>query len=110
MKFSLLLSSILTLFVFTRTASAEIKFVCHAGGGDECAFSVIHPDGKGTTNFVLGSNQTTGLNDSFAGGRYCVVVSKPRAQVKNWPPTCTNAVTGGKGKVVENIRPGGTYD
>lgn len=101
----------MTLIAFTATASAEIKFVCHAGAPDECAFSVVDARNGGTTNFVLGPGQTHGLNDSFAGGSYCVVVSKPRAQVKGWPPQCLDAQDPTrKGKIVRNIRPGQTYD
>ena len=110
MRSCLLLASIATLFALAPRASAEIKFVCHASAPEECAFSVTPSDGAYVTNFVIGPNQTHGINDSFAGGKYCVVVSKPRAQVKDWPPTCTNAVTGAPGKVGENIKAGGTYD
>jgi hypothetical protein len=106
----LLVSTIMLLFTVPRPARAEITFICHAQGSDECAFSVIHSDGKGITNFVLGSNQRHGLNDNFAGGRYCVVVSKPRAQVKDWPPSCINAATGKPGKVGGPLKSGGTYD
>lgn len=110
MRTGLLVATSLLMLAFARHADAEITFICHAQGSDECAFSVIHPDGKGTTNFVLASNMRHGINDSFVGGKYCVVVSKPRAQVKNWPPTCTNAMTGRPGKVVTGIKAGGTYD
>src|ERR1700682_1975856 len=110
MRSCLLLASIATLFALAPRASAEIKFVCHASAPEECAFSVTPSDGAYVTNFVIGPNQTHGINDSFAGGKYCVVVSKPRAQVKDWPPTCTNAATGAPGKAVENIKAGATYD
>src|SRR5262249_33105778 len=96
--------------IFSAPAIAEITFRCDAGAGTECAFSVIHPDGKGTTNFVLGPGKTNGLNDQFAGGKYCVVVSKPRAQVKDWPPNCISAIDSTKGKIVENLKAGGTYN
>jgi hypothetical protein len=110
MRFCLLLASIATLFALAPRASAEIKFVCRAGAPDECAFSVTPADGGYVTNFVIAANQTHGVNDGFAGGKYCVVVSKPHAQVKDWPPTCTNAVTGAPGKVGEKIKAGATYE
>jgi hypothetical protein len=110
MRSCVLLASIATLFGLVQLASAEIKFVCHAAAPEECAFAVTPADGAYFTNFVLGPNQTHGVNDGFAGGKYCVVVSKPRAQVKDWPQACTNAVTGAPGKVGENIKAGGTYE
>jgi hypothetical protein len=74
-----------------KTAHADIKFTCRAAAGMECAYSVLHPGDTGATNFVLQPNQTFAVNDNFAGGRFCVAVSKPRAQVKDWPPSCHNA-------------------
>src|SRR5438105_15781292 len=104
MKSSLLLIVAVMLSVLCPAASAEIKFVCHAGPGYECAFSVIDARNGGTTNFVLGPQQTYGLNDNFAGGSYCVVVSTPRAQTKDWPPSCIDAKNpANKGKIVRNI-------
>jgi hypothetical protein len=110
MRSCLLFASIATLFALAPRASAEIKFVCHADALEECAFSVTPADGAYITNFVIGPNQTHGVNDGFAGGKYCAVVSKPHAQVKDWPATCTNAVTGAPGKVGEKIKAGATYD
>src|ERR1700694_3717524 len=81
MRSCLLLVSIATLLALAPRASAEIKFFCHAAAPDECAFAVTPADGAYVTNFVLGANQTHSVNDGFAGGKYCVVVSKPRAQV-----------------------------
>ena len=69
------------------------------------AFSVLHEDGSGITNFVLGSGERHRLNDSFAGGRYCVVVSKPRAQVRDFPPKCINAANGQPGKLGGRLLP-----
>jgi hypothetical protein len=110
MRYCLLLTTIAAFIGLEPRATAEIKFVCHAGDSEECAFSVMPADGSMIKNFVVGANQTHGINDDFAGGKYCVVVSKPRAQVKDWPSSCTNAVTGERGKVGENIKRGGTYD
>jgi hypothetical protein len=110
MRSCLLLASIATLIALAPLASAEIKFVCRAGAADECAFSVTPADGAYVTNFVIGASQTHGVNDGFAGGKYCVVVAKPRPQVKDWPRTCTNAATGEPGKVGENIKAGATYE
>ena len=110
MRSGLILASIAMLFALAPRASAEIKFVCHAGASEECAFAVTPSDGAYVTNFVIGPNQIHSVNDGFAGGKYCEVVSRPRAQVKDWPPTCTNAVTGAPGKVGENIKAGSTYD
>src|SRR5665213_2127969 len=99
------------LSVFAASASAEITFRCDARAPDECAFSIVDVRGGGITNFVLAPGQTHGLNDSFAGGRYCVVVSKPRAQVKDRPPSCNNAIEPQRGgKITNNIRPGQTYN
>ena len=109
MKAFFLMTAVL-LIGFAETATAEITFRCDAAAGDECAFSVIHPDGKGMTNFVLGSKQVHSVNDQFAGGRYCVVVSKPGAQVRDWPPKCVNAKDSSNGKIVEGIKAGGTYN
>jgi hypothetical protein len=67
-------------------------------------------DGSLIKNFVLAPNQTHSITDDFAGGKYCEVVSRPPAQVKDWPPACTNAVTGQRGKVGENLKVGSTYD
>ena len=75
----------------------------------ECAFSVLHADGSGATNFVLDPGKTHGLNDAFAGGSYCVVVSKPRAQIRDWPPKCISANDGKDGKIVPGLKAGGTY-
>ena len=106
----------LMLFVFglfvtllPKSAKAEITFRCDAAPGMECAFSVLHADGAGITNFVLESGKTHGLNDNFAGGSYCVVVSKPRAQVRDWPPKCICATDGKEGKIVRDLKAGGTY-
>lgn len=110
MRSCLLRTSFAMLFAVSPRASADIKFVCHAGASEECAFAVTPADGAYATNFVIGPNQTHSVNDGFAGGKYCAVVSKPRAQVKDWPQACTNAVTGAPGKVGENIKTGGTYD
>jgi hypothetical protein len=96
-----------SFFVAPAPASAGITFVCHALAPDQCAFSVSQ--GRGITNFVLNPNQTHILNDSFAGSSYCVVVSRPPAQVKNYPPVCGNTITGGVGTITPNIRAGGTY-
>ena len=98
------------IFALAQSADAEIKFMCKAQGTDECAFSVMPPGGGGATNFVLKAGKTHGLNDQFAGGRYCVVASAPGAQVRDWPPKCINAKDGKPGKIVENIKAGGTYD
>jgi hypothetical protein len=98
------------LAAFSPMASAEIRFVCHTMAPLECAFSVIDKDGNGTTNFVLAPNQTHGLNDTFASGSYCVVVSKPRAQVKDWPPKCNSVDPHAFTKIGRNIQPGRTYD
>jgi hypothetical protein len=93
------------------TSSGEIAFRCDAVAPDECAFSVIDAKDGGTANFVLASGQTHNLSSNFSGGRYCVVASKPPAQVKDWPPNCINATEPSRGsKVVNNIRPGQTYD
>jgi hypothetical protein len=110
MKTFLLLSCLIVMATWAQPAKAEIIFRCDAGSGTECAFSVLHADGMGATNFVLGPGQTNGLNDAFAGGRYCVVVSKPRAQIRDWPPVCVSAVDGATGKVVSNIQAGKTYN
>jgi hypothetical protein len=110
MRSCLLLASIATLFALATRASAEIKFVCRADASDECAFSVTPADAGYVTNFVIGPNQTHAVSDGFAGGKYCVVTSRPRAQVKDWPQACTNAVTGAPGKVGEKIKPGATYE
>lgn len=101
---------VLTFLFIAGPVSAEIVFTCHAQKADECAFSVVHADGSGMTNFVLSSNQSHSLSDSFAGSKYCVVVSRPRAQIKDWPEKCTNSVTGAPGKIVVNIKAGATYD
>jgi hypothetical protein len=88
-----LMPGICASLLLTLQLQAEIRFVCHAREAtQECAFSVLHPDGKGVTNFVLRPNEVFGVNDNFAGGSYCVVVSKPPAQVKDWPPYCHNAI------------------
>ena len=110
MRSFLLLASFAILFALAPRVSAEIKFVCHAAAPEECAFAVTPADGAYVTSFVIGPNQTHSVNDGFAGGKYCEVVSKPRAQVKDWPPTCTNAATGAPGKVGENIKAGSTYE
>jgi len=110
MRSRLLLASIATFIALASRATAEIKFVCKAEAADECAFSVTPADGAYHTNFVIGPNQTHGVNDGFAGGKYCVVVSKPHAQVKDWPASCTNAATGAPGKVGEKIKAGATYE
>jgi hypothetical protein len=102
--------SAMLLLVHVRPAAAEISFICDAAPGNECAFSVVDARGGGTTNFVLGPKEKHGLNDNFAGGKYCVVVSKPRAQVTGFPPDCKDAKDPSRaGKVVSNITPGGTY-
>jgi hypothetical protein len=110
MRSCLLLASIAMLFALSPRASAEIKFVCHAAAPEECAFAVTPAYEAYVTNFVIGPNQTHGVSDGFAGGKYCVVVSKPPAQVKDWPQACTNAVTGAPGKVGEKIKAGATYE
>jgi hypothetical protein len=92
-------------------ASAAITFRCDASAPDECAFSVIDGSGSGGTNFVLAAGETRGLTNNFSGGRYCVVVSKRPAQVEGWPRNCNNLTEPSRGgKVVDNIRPGQTYD
>src|SRR5260370_39995980 len=69
----------LSILMLTTTAAfGEITFVCHGGPGTECAFSIVHPDGTGTTNLVIEPGQKQGVNDNFQGGSYCVVVSRPR--------------------------------
>ena len=79
--------------------------------GTECAFSIVHPDGTETTNLVIEPGQKQGVNDNFQGGSYCIVVSRPRPQVKNWPAgKCINALDGRPGKVVTNLQVGKTYD
>ena len=78
MRSCLLLASIAMLFALAPRASAEIKFVCHAGASEECAFAVTPADGAYITNFVIGPNQTHSVNDGFAGGKYCEVVSATR--------------------------------
>lgn len=91
------------------TASAEITFVCKAKPGGQCAFSVLK--GKKTADFILDPTQTHTVKDSFAGGKYCVVVAKPPAKIVDWPPTCTNGVDpNGFHKLVENIKAGQKYD
>lgn len=99
----------LFLNLFPRSAKAEITFRCDAAPGMECAFSVLHADGSGTTNFVLNSGETHGLNDNFAGGSYCVVVSKPRAQIRDWPPKCVCVNDGKEGKIIRNLKAGTSY-
>ena len=110
MKAVFLLNCLLVLISLAQPANAEIKFRCDANVGDECAFSVVHPDGSGMTNFVLARGEIHGLNDNFAGGRYCVVVSKPHAQIRDWPPNCVNAADGTKGKVAGSLQVGTTYN
>jgi hypothetical protein len=110
-KYLLGASGLVVLLVWTRPASAEITFTCGATNkAEECAFSVVHPDGKGMTNFVVAAGQSNAISDAFAGGRYCVVVSRPRAQVKDWPQKCTNSVTGQPGKTGGPLKAGGKYN
>jgi hypothetical protein len=103
-------ASTFCLVALALPSAAEIRFSCTAAEGDECAFSVIHPGGQGTTNFVLKSKEQHGLNDQFAGGRYCVVAGAPGAQVRDWPPKCTNAKNNKPGRIVDDIKAGGSYD
>jgi hypothetical protein len=111
MRMFLLLSAVGLIVALAQPARAEITFRCDAGAGTECAFSAVHADGQGMTNFVLGPKQTHGLNDNFAGGHYCVVVSKPRAQIRDWPPTCRSAVDNTIGKAPrEPLKAGQTYN
>ena len=107
-KWMLSMTGLAFLFAHSKPASAQITFLCQAGAGTECAFSVI----KDTliTNFVLGPGKTFSVGDNYAGGRYCVVVSRPRPQIKNWPGgTCINALDGRPGKVVVSLRARATY-
>lgn len=93
-----------------HSANAQITFRCDAGRTDECAFSILHTDQNGITNFVLASRQTHAVNDSYAGSRYCVVVAPAgKAQVRDWPPTCRNSADGKLGTVVNDIKAGQTY-
>jgi hypothetical protein len=99
----------IVIFAIGQIAQAEITFHCAAGSGTECAFSVIDGAGQGITNFVLGPGQNHGLNDNFAGGHYCVVVST-RPQVKDWPQgTCANAQDGKPGTAGGPLQVGHTY-
>lgn len=69
-----------------QEATAEIRFKCNAGNPNhECAFCVVHPDGSGQTNFVLAPGAGHGLNDNFAGGRYCVAVADKGRALCGWP-------------------------
>ena len=83
-----------------RPAEAEIRFRCNARDASlECAFSVEHPGGAGHTNFVLARGQERRLDDSLAGGRYCVVVDrKGQASVRGFPPHCTDGSGTGAGR------------
>jgi hypothetical protein len=102
----------LMMLLVSARAFAEIKFFCGATAPDECAFSVVDAKNGGTTNFFLESHKTHGLNDNFRGGSYCVVVAKPHAQIKSFPPDsgCYDARNpADKGKVGHNIQPGHTY-
>ena len=84
----------------SSSAMANVLFHCGATNPkDQCAFSILHPDGKGITNFVLKSGERHELNDSFVGGRGCVAVG-PGAQVRDWPGKCTNGVSGQPGKKI----------
>lgn len=112
MCYRVLAVAVVMLFGFALNLSAEITFRCDAGQGYECAFSVVDASNGGITNFVLGPGQNHGLNDNFRGGSYCVVVDRPRAQVRDFPPNCVNAVhpqIPTKG-VVRNIQPGRIYN